>query len=165
MTFSTIPSSPIPIYVGALKKVYGPPSHAGFGSAVFFEPLASEADLEQAALRHYRYFVGDLWERYGEAAWMTPWQQVYARPPGAKADIVAELGAIADPTAKLSIPLLLEPGGDREAAQQALSKVYDAAAVTELSLYTLGDGAALSGLLLAGRRHNGEATFLVFLLD
>lgn len=165
MTFSTSPSSPIPIYMGALKKVYGPPSQAAFGSAVFFEQLAPEADLERAALRYYRYFVGNLWDRYGEEAWMTPWKSVYTRPPEAKADIVAELGAIADPTAKLSIPLLLDPGGDHATAQRALSKVYDDAAVTELNLYTLGDGAALSGLLIAGRRQNGEATFLVFLLD
>lgn len=165
MTFPTNSSSPISIYVGALKKVYGPPSQAGFGSAVFLEQLAPEADLEQAALRHYRYFVGNLWERYGEAAWMDPWKQVYARPPGAKADIVAEMRAIADPTAKLSIPLLLEPGGDAESAQKALSRAYDDAAISELSLYTLGDGAALSGLLIAGRRQNGEATFIVVLLD
>lgn len=166
MTLPTNSSSPIPIYVGALKKVYGPPSQAGFGSAVFFELLAPEADLEQAALRYYRYFVGDLWDRYGEAAWMEPWKHVYARPPGAKANIVAEMGAIADPTTKLSVPSLLDPGGDGKSAREALSKVYDDdAAVTELSLYTLGDGAALSGLLIAGRRQNGEATFLVFLLD
>ena len=165
MIFSTNSSSPIPIYVGALKKVYGPPSQAGFGSAVFFEPLAPDADLEQSALQYYRYFVGDLWDRFGEAAWMEPWKQVYTRPPGKKADIVAEMGAIADPTAKLSIPLLLEPGKDSERAQNALSTVYDDASVIELSLYTLGDGAALSGLLIAGRRQNGEATFLVFLLD
>jgi len=165
VTFPTSPSSPIPIYVGALKKVYGPPSQAAFGSAVFFEQLAPEAALEQAALRHYRYFVGDLWDRYGEAAWMEPWKQVYTRPPGAKADIVAEMGAIADPTAKLSLSLLLDPGGDAANAQKALSTVYDDAVIAELSLYTLGDGAALSGLLIAGRRQNGEATFLVFLLD
>jgi hypothetical protein len=165
MTFLTNLSLPIPMYVGALKKVYGPPSQAGFGSAVFFELLAPEADLEQAALRHYRYFVGNLWDRYGEAAWMEPWKQVYTRPPGVKADIVAEMGAIAHPTARLSIPLLLAPSGDRETAQKALSKVYDDAAVTELNLYNLGDGAVVSGLLIAGRRQNGETTFLVFLLD
>jgi hypothetical protein len=151
--------------VADLITVYGPPSQAGFGSAVFHGQLAPNADLEQAALGYYRYFVGDLWDRYGETAWITPWKQVYTRPPGAKADIVGELGAIADPTARLSIPLLLEPGGNSESAQKVLSAVYDDAAVTELSLYTLGDGAALSGLLIAGCRNNGEATFLVLLLD
>jgi hypothetical protein len=159
------PSTPIPIYIGALKKVYGAPSQAGFGSAVFYEKLAPGTVLEQAALRYYRYFVGNLWDRYGETAWMTPWKQVYTRPPGAKADIVGELSAIADPTARLSVPLLLEPGGNSESAQKALSKTYDDVSVIELHVYTLGDGAALSGLLIAGRRNNGEATFLVLLFD
>jgi hypothetical protein len=158
-------SHPPPGDVADLTTVYGSPSQAGFGSAVFHEQLAPDADLEQAALRHYRYFVGDLWERYGEAAWMSTWKQVYARPPGAKADIVGELDAISDPTARLSIPLLLEPGGDGESAQKALSKTYDDVSVIELHVYTVGDGAALSGLLIAGRRQNGKATFLVFLLD
>ncbi len=78
---------------------------------------------------------------------------------------MGELGAISDPTARLSIPLLLEPGGDSESAQRALFNTYDDVSVIELHVYTLGDGAALSGLLIAGRRQNGEATFLVFLFD
>jgi hypothetical protein len=151
--------------VSDLITVYGPPCQTGFGSAVFHGQLAPNADLEEVALQYYRYFVGDLWERYGKTAWMTPWKQVYARPPGAKADIVGELDAIADPTARLSIPLLLEPGGDGESAQKALSNTYDDVSVIELHVYTVGDGAALSGLIIAGRRQNGEATFLVFLLD
>ena len=24
--------------------------------------------------------LGKLWDRYGEAAWMGPWKEVYARP-------------------------------------------------------------------------------------
>jgi hypothetical protein len=38
-------------------------------------------------------------------------------------------------------------------------------AVTELRVFSLGDGAAMAGILVAGRRDNSEATFLVFLLD
>jgi hypothetical protein len=63
------------------------------------------------------------------------------------------------------VPLLVAPNGDRDRDQTALSAAYDDAAVTELSLYTLGEGAALSGLLVAGRRQHGETTFLLFLLD
>jgi hypothetical protein len=154
-----------PGYVADLITAYGPPSQAGFGSAVFHGQLAPDADLEQASLQYYRYFVGDLWDRYGETAWMTPWKQVYARPPGAKADIVGELGEILDPTARLSIPLLLEPSSDSESAQKALSNTYDDVSVIELHVYILGDGAALSGLLIVGSRNNGEATFLVLLFD
>jgi hypothetical protein len=38
-------------------------------------------------------------------------------------------------------------------------------AVTELSVYRIGDGAALAGILLAARRAAGATTILVFLLD
>ena len=38
--------------------------------------------------------------------------------------------------------------------------------MTELRVFNLGDGEAMSGLLVAGRRGaTGEATFLVFLMD
>lgn len=57
-----------PAAVTALEAAFGGPSPAGFGSAVFYVPLAATSDLDAAAHARYRYFVGDLWERYGEAA-------------------------------------------------------------------------------------------------
>jgi hypothetical protein len=157
-------SNPKPDYVAELETVYGAPSQSGFGSAVFYEVLEPEADLEPVALRYYQYFVGDLWERFGEAAWMGPWKLVYTRQPGGKPDIVAELQAIADPTAHLSVPMLLELD-DAERGKKALSATYDDADVNNLAVYTLGDGEAMSGLLVAGQHSTGEATFLIFLLD
>jgi hypothetical protein len=66
----------------------------------------------------------------------------------------------------LSIPMILEVVENAEAARQALAAAYDDAAVTGLAVYTVGDGEAMSGLLVAGRRgETGEATFLVFLMD
>ena len=47
----------------------------------------------------------------------------------------------------------------------ALAAAFDDPAVTELAAYTLGDGAAMAGILVAGRRDDGADTFLVFLLD
>jgi len=53
-----------------------------------------------------------------------------------------------------------------EAARAALSAAFDDSAVTEFLVYNVGDGGAMAGLLVAGRRaETGEATFLVFLLD
>jgi hypothetical protein len=78
-----------PVYVTDLEAAYGAASQAGFGSAVFYEPMADDADLAQRALDKYKYFVGDLWERYGEEAWMGPWREVYVRLPDATHDIVA----------------------------------------------------------------------------
>lgn len=146
--------------VTQLAAAYGPPSQAGFGSAVFDEPLDAGADLSATAQEKYRYFVGELWDRYGEDAWMGPWREVYSRPPDATHDIVAELGSIDDREAALSAPMIL----DNDPA--ALAAVFDDPAVTELRVFNLGDGGAMSGLLIAGRRTAaGEATFLVFLLD
>ena len=155
-----------PQYVADLEAAYGAPSQAGFGSAVFYEPLKVSDKLDQAALAKYKYFVGDLWGRYGEDAWMGPWKMVYTRPADGKRDIVAELRGITDREARMAVENILDNVEDPEKARAALSAAFDDPAVTELAVYNTGDGAAMSGLLLAGRRGDaGEATFLVFLLD
>ena len=150
----------------ALEAVYGPPSQAGFGSAVFHCVLPEAERLADAALAQYRTFVGPLWERYGVTAWLGPWREVYARPAGAAANLVAELRGVADLDAQLAIPLILEPGEQTEAAGPALAGAFDDPAVTELRVFSLGDGGAMSGLLIAGRRAaTGDAIFLVWLMD
>jgi hypothetical protein len=155
-----------PQYVTDLEAAYGAPSQAGFGSTVFHEMLKDGDDLAQVALAKYKYFTGELWERWGEAAWMGPWKEVYVRPAGAKPDIVAELRGIQDADAALSAPMILDSVQDAEQARAALAAAYDDPAVTELRAFNLGDGGAMSGILVAGRRGEmGEATFLVFLLD
>ena len=155
-----------PVYVTALEAAYGAPSQAGFGSAVFYEPIKAGDDLAQAALAKYKYFTGELWERWGEAAWMGLWKEVYSRQPGAKHDIVAELRGLADRGARLSASVIPDDVENAEAARAALSAAFDDSAVTEFLVYNVGDGGAMAGLLVAGRRaETGEATFLVFLLD
>lgn len=155
-----------PDYVTRLEASYGVPSQAGFGSAVFYETLASTDELARAALARYRHFVGNLWQRYGEDAWMGSWKEVYARQPGAKPDIVAELRSIADRDARLSVPMILDNIEGAEVARDALRAAFDNPAITELRAFNLGDGAAMSGLLVAGRRgSSGETVFVVFLMD
>jgi len=154
-----------PPYVTDLEAAYGAPSQAGFGSAVFYEKVDAASDLEKAALTKYKYFVGELWERWGEEAWMGPWKEVYAREDDAKADIVAELNGIGDPEVSMSVPMILDVVENAGAARKALSDAYDDPTVTELRVFTLGDGEAMSGLLVAGKRESDEATFLVFLAD
>ena len=160
------PDANKPNYVTGLEAVYGAPSQAGFGSAVFTEQLKASDELEKAALAKYKYFTGELWERWGEDAWMGPWKEVYTRQTGAKADILAELRSIADPDAQNSVPMILENIDGAEKARAALAAAYDDLAVTELRVFNLGDGGAMSGLLVAGRHGaTGEAAFLVFLMD
>jgi hypothetical protein len=154
-----------PDYVLALEKAYGPPSQEGFGGATFFEVVETDDDLEELAKKYYQHFVGELWERWGEEAWMGPWKEVYARESDAKHDIVKELQGIKDSDAAISVPLIIEVSADVEAAKEALSDAYDAPEVSELRVYNIGDGSAMSGLLVAGRRENGEATFLTVLMD
>ena len=154
-----------PSYVADLEAAYGAPSRAGFGSAVFCSDMDPDKNLDKAALANYRYFVGELWERWGEDAWMGPWKEVDAREAGTKADIVAELQGISDIDARGSVPMILEVVKDADAARKALSDAYDDPAVTELRVFNLGDGGTMSGLLVAGKRKAGEATFLVFLMD
>lgn len=153
-------------YVKQLEAAYGPPNQQGFGAAVFHEVLQPTDDLATAALARYRYFVGPLWGRFGEQAWMGPWREVYARPPDARRDIVAELRAVEDRDARMSVALLLDATEDAAAARAALATAFDAPAVTELKVFNLGDGAAMSGLLVAGRRGaTGDATYVAVLMD
>lgn len=155
-----------PTYVTALAAAYGPPSQAGFGSAVFYDSSQPPAELEQAALAKYQYFVGNLWGRYGADAWLGTWQPIYARPLGAERAVVSELRAIKDRSAAQSVELLLDEAADPSTAQQALAAAFDDPAVTELVVYKIGDGAAMAGLLVAGRRAaTGETVMVVFLLD
>jgi heat shock protein HslJ len=154
-----------PEYVTALEAAYGALSQAGFGSAVFYEPVKTADGLDQAALAKYRFFVGDLWDRYGEAAWMGPWKRVYTRPADGTPDIVAELRGMGDRQARLSASMVLDEVEDAETARAALAAAFNDPAVSELAVYTLGDGEAMSGILVAGRRDDGASLFLVFLLD
>jgi hypothetical protein len=156
----------LPEYVQRLQDAYGPPGEQGFGSAVFHTTLRHEASLAAAALEFYRRFVGSKWQQFGEQAWMQPWHEVYERKTGASRDIVTELRAIEDGEVRNSVPMILEVVEDSVAARAALSAAFDAPQVTELRVFNLGDGGALSGLLVAGRREPaGEVVILVFLMD
>jgi hypothetical protein len=155
-----------PSYAAALEAAFGPSSQAAFGSAVFYEQGSLSGGLEKAAQAYYRYFVGDLWERYGEAAWLGNWQQVYTRAPGAGRAIAEELRSIEDHDAAMAAALLLDETQDAQNAQVALAEAFDDPAVTELAVYKIGDGAALAGILVAARRAaDGQTILLAFLLD
>ncbi len=158
--------SPPPLYYIDLVTLYGAPSQAGFGSAVFYDQIEPGSDLEPIALHYYQHFVGKLWEQFGAEVWMSAWQQVYARTGAATPNIVAELKGISDRSAAQFVPiLLLDETENSDLARQALAAAYDDPQVMDLSVYAIGDGSAMSGLLLAGCRTTGEVTILVSLLD
>lgn len=158
--------APPPLYYTDLVTLYGAPSQSGFGSAVFYDQIETGSDLEPIALHYYQHFVGDLWEQFGADAWMSAWKLVYDRPAKMPPDIVAEVRAIGDRSAAQFVPiLLLDDTDNSDQARQALAAAYDDSQVTDLRIYAIGDGAAMSGLLLAGGRTTGEVTILVSLLD
>lgn len=152
-----------PQYVADLEAVYGPSSQEGFGSAVFFEVVDKDEDLEKLALKYYKYFTGELWARWGEEAWMTPWKVAYARKKGTKSDVVKELNGIEDFDTQLSVPLILDPAAGAD--PNPLEAAFNDPSVEEFRAYNIGDGSAMSGLLLVGRRENGEVTVLTALMD
>jgi hypothetical protein len=154
-----------PDYVLALERAFGPPSQEGFGSAGFSMHMVEADDLEQVAQHFYQVFVGDKWAKWGAETWMASWQQVYTREPGSKPDIVNELRAIEDRETSLSVPLILDVSEEAEAARKALAGAFDAADGVDIQVYTIGDGDALSGVLLAGKHGKGQVTCLVFLMD
>ncbi len=62
--------------------------------------------------------------------------------------------------------MLLENIENAEQAGIALAGAFDDPAVTKLTVYTTGDGEAMSGLLIASwRKKTRSATLLVFLMD
>ena len=65
----------------------------------------------------------------------------------------------------MQVDMILNNIDDPEGGQTALAAAYDPDEVADFRAYMLGDGEAMSGILLAGRRDNGETTYLVFLLD
>lgn len=131
---------------------------------MFDDPDDGAEPLADLALARYRYFVGELWTRYGEAAWLGPWRMVHGRAGGAPRNIVAELRGIQDPDAARSVPMLIDDRDDAAPARAALAAVYDAPWIDEVMVFNVGDGAAMSGLLIAARAP-GRVISLVFLLD
>ena len=154
-----------PLYVRNLEIIYGPPSQNAFGSAVFYERNII-TDLKQVSLEKYRYFVGKLWDRYGEDAWMGMWKEVYRRKQNIKGVIVNELKSVTDRDTLNSVSIFLDGIENPEDARKALAFAFNDPAVTELTVHNIGDSAAMSGLLItAFRKKTTDAAFVIFLMD
>lgn len=155
-----------PAWITSLEQAYGGPSQNAFGSAVFFDPRdgqSQELDLESLALAKYQQFCGKTWEQFGEENWKRTWKQVYLRDSGSSDNIVAELKSLEDGDARRSAALLID-GGASPDALQALSQAFNAPDISQLHIYKIGDGNAMSGVLVAATRAEG-AIFLVMLMD
>jgi hypothetical protein len=152
-----------PDYIIQLASQYGAPSQAGLGSAAFSGVAQDLASLDALALEKYRFFLGPLWEKWGEAAWMGPWRKVHVRE--GERDIISELAGLKEADGRSSADMILNGLPDPAGAQAALKIAFDDPAVADLVIHVIGDGEAYSGLTIAARRQNGEAVCLVFLMD
>jgi hypothetical protein len=148
-----------------LEKVFGPASASGFGSAVFSEAATPLISLDSVALKHCKAFLGVKLTPQTEAIWMNEWRRVYVRGRESKAGIQNELLSIADPDAKRSVPLLTELIEDADRARLALSGAFDHPDVQELAVYKLGDGEAMSGIMISARYKAEVIISVVALMD
>ncbi|KAA5539222.1 hypothetical protein FYK55_25230 [Roseiconus nitratireducens] len=157
-----------PEWVQELEQAFGGPNQAAFGTAVFSESLSSaesgQDSLEQRARHWYQFFCGNTWERFGPERWLQTWQLVFARPD-APGSIIDELSALEDPPARRSASTMLDGHDDPQKAKAALKQAFDAPTIEALQIYRIGDGDAMSGILIAGRRTAGDSAFVTFLLD
>ena len=166
MTPATESSQEKPSSVVQLERLFGGPSRAAFGTAVFYEPaVVKTEELEQRALANYKYFVGEIWERFGEENWLGTWNLVFAREAGERRQILDELKAIKDPDARLSASTMVDSHEHSEQAQAALSNAFDDPDVCSVQIYKIGDGEAMSGVMIVAQRQVQDALFLVFLMD
>lgn len=129
----------------------------------------STSSLETTALMIYQKFCGELWNRFGEAAWMSSWEKVYQRDNTSRTDssgdFLSEIRSIRNPAIHGLLPMLIDEIEDSELAKKHLAEAFDSPEVREVAVYSIGDGAAMSGLIVASDRINGERICLILLLD
>lgn len=159
-----------PAWVQELEQAFGGPSRAAFGTAVFFELLSDDmagpdrGALEERALAWYQFFCGKTWEKFGPDNWWGTWRSVYVRDPNS-APVIEELANLENRQVRRSGLTMLEGHEDPPSAKRALEQAFDDSAIEELQIFRIGDGGAMSGILIAGRRAGGESAFVAFLLD
>lgn len=149
-----------------LEAAFGGPSDDGFGSSVFRRSLGPGSELESIALDVYRYFVGVLWDRYGEDAWLAQWGEMDAQTAGGQASILDRLSSLPDPLVRSVADMLVNGGEDADSRQAALKTAFDKDQFSESRIYRIGDGEAMSGLIIAGANPKTvEAVFVAILMD
>ena len=148
-----------------LEKVYGKANSTGFGSAVFHEAVNAADSIDTVALKHYKAFIGSKWTSETEQVWQSAWQKVYERNKTAKADVLTELYNITDTDAKIAVPLLTDLIENASQGKQALAAAFNLPDVTAMAVFTIGDKAALSGILAIAIYTNEYACSVLALMD
>lgn len=152
--------SPLPDAIEGLQRAFGGPNQSAFGSATFFEPKVDEASLEKEAFTKYQHFCGSTWTRFGEENWRAAWKLLYASDSDGGQGIITTLNNLNGLGIQSIISMLLEAPD----AEIALVKSFEGGNVESLQIYSIGDGSAMSGILIAAQRVEGRV-FLLFLMD
>lgn len=170
--------------IAKLQDFYGGPEVRGLGSSVIEVTLADEDDFESTAKERYRVFCGEIWERFGPENWLGQWAEVYRRPTStakqtstaketgnagevvAARGIEAELRGLEDHAASMAGSLMLDNIDQADAAKGALKVVFDDPAIRRLSIYRLGDGEAIFGIMIAALAGSpGPMTMMITMSD
>lgn len=157
-----------PALVCDLENVFGVASSAAFGSTVFFDDQSSSGNqrtLEDMSIEKYRFFCGETWTKFGEDKWLKGWSELYHRSVGHTNGIVSELRSITVQPFRSCLTMFLDGNEDNDAVHQLLSKAFDGDGVRELRIFSLGDGEAMSGFLIASEMMDLGRLFLAFLMD
>jgi hypothetical protein len=159
-------SSQLPQYVSDLIALYGNDYGILLGSAVFYDIVDPDTDLEQIALRCQRQFLGPKWFDPQQEDWLGGWLLLYRRPDGQTGDIVKEFEAVYDIFERI-LHRFLDPlkSGDEAIAREKLAIAFDDPDVRDLHIYEMHDQDILTGRLVIGRRSNGETTTLIIVCD
>ena len=147
-----------------LTTLYGPAASSGMGSAVFSAQGVTPDSLMTEAMAAYRHFVGESWDER-KSAWEAGFKELYRRAPSNARGIDAELHALQAPELRGVVQMMVDEMENPSAARAALAESFDGAGVSELRIYSLGDGEQMAGLQVAALREGGDAVLLVMLLD
>jgi hypothetical protein len=152
--------------VKRLEEVFGGPSQNTLGAAVFQSDAVLTVDqMDEFAKSRYQHFAGPAWQSFGEENWTKTWGLVHRRDRGAVPGVLAELKELKDPATALAASQVTENHEDPAAAEKALEGVFDSSSIQDVSIYSIGDSEAITGVLIAGLLDSGHGIALVFLMD
>lgn len=154
-------------FITALENAFGKASNTGFGSTTLYSFPATALAPELQSLDHYKRFLGAKWLDTPDQTnrWLKPWKQVYVRPVGSPADIINELKQLQDADIKPSIGLLIEFPEQVEQAKIALTNAFNDQNIHHLAIYNLGDGEAMSGIMVTGLYSSGLLLSVLAIMD
>lgn len=160
------PGVPVPDYtIDNLEEMFGKATQAGNGSGVFWTAQAMDKTIDSIAMADYSTYLGTKLATDAAPRWIKGWRKVFTRTADSIFNIIREINTIPDPRVKQSLPLLLEFVEPVVKARQALAGAFNRPDAKQLSVYTIGDGEAYSGIMITAKYEDGSACSLIAMTD